>query len=174
MALTLSKTGITTGGTVEAYQVTQSIDALTGTAAYDITISGSLTVTGSVKVNGSITGSLLGTSSFAVSASRAITASFALSTTSTFPFSGSAVITGSLNVTSTVNSPNINGSNILNIGTPGTANQDLKINVENGITINSGSFTPSNILTPDDWLIVQYTDNTDTLRTGHIPIYYTI
>ena len=52
MALTLNKTGITTGNTVEAYHVTQSIDAFTGTAAYDITLSGSLQVTGSVAING--------------------------------------------------------------------------------------------------------------------------
>ena len=52
MALTLNKTGITTGNTVEAYHVTQSIDAFTGTAAYGITLSGSLTVTGSVAING--------------------------------------------------------------------------------------------------------------------------
>ena len=52
MALTLSKTNITTGQTVQASQVTQSVDAFTGTAAYDITISGSLTVTGSLNING--------------------------------------------------------------------------------------------------------------------------
>ena len=52
MANTLNKTGITTGNTVEAYHVTQSIDAFTGTEAYDITLSGSLTVTGSVSING--------------------------------------------------------------------------------------------------------------------------
>jgi len=44
MANTLSKAGITTGGTVETWHVTQSIDAFTGTTAYDITISGSLKV----------------------------------------------------------------------------------------------------------------------------------
>jgi len=45
MANTLSKAGITTGGTVETWHVTQSIDAFTATEAYDITISGSLAVT---------------------------------------------------------------------------------------------------------------------------------
>ena len=52
MALILDKIGIVTGNTVEAYHVTQSIDAFTGTAAYDITLSGSLQVTGSVAING--------------------------------------------------------------------------------------------------------------------------
>tara|TARA_Y100000361_G_scaffold54123_1_gene47265 strand:+ start:2603 stop:3535 length:933 start_codon:yes stop_codon:yes gene_type:complete len=52
MALSLSKTGITTGNTVEAFHVTQSIDAFTGTEAYNIVLSGSLEVTGSVAVQG--------------------------------------------------------------------------------------------------------------------------
>jgi hypothetical protein len=42
MALqTLSKTGITNNSTVEAWHVTQSVDAFTGQVGYDITISGS-------------------------------------------------------------------------------------------------------------------------------------
>ena len=48
MAKILSKTGITTGNTVKAFHVTQSVDAFTGIDAYDITISGSLNVTGSI------------------------------------------------------------------------------------------------------------------------------
>jgi hypothetical protein len=67
MALTLNKIGVTTGNTVEAYHVTQSIDAFTGEEAYDITLSGSLTVTGSVIVTSGLTGSLLGTATTASS-----------------------------------------------------------------------------------------------------------
>jgi len=52
MALVLTKTGISTGNTVEAYHVTQSIDAFTGTDAYDIVLSGSFTLTGSFNWNG--------------------------------------------------------------------------------------------------------------------------
>ena len=44
MANTLSKTGITNGQTIQPSHVTQSIDAFTGTEAYDITLSGSLTL----------------------------------------------------------------------------------------------------------------------------------
>lgn len=47
MAKILSQIPIETGLTIQAWHVTQSIDALTGVDAYDITISGSLTVTGS-------------------------------------------------------------------------------------------------------------------------------
>ena len=46
MALTLSQTGIAQTQTINAWHVTQSVDAFTGTNAYDITISGSLTVIG--------------------------------------------------------------------------------------------------------------------------------
>lgn len=70
MALNLSKTGIATTQTIEAWHVTQSIDALTGAYAYNLTISGSLNATGSV-----ITGSI----SNAVTASHALTASNASS-----------------------------------------------------------------------------------------------
>lgn len=44
MAKTLSKTGITNGQTIQPSHVTQSIDAFTGTEAYDISLSGSLTL----------------------------------------------------------------------------------------------------------------------------------
>jgi hypothetical protein len=55
MALTLSKTNIDQTQTINAWHVTQSVDALTGAAAYDIRISGSLTITGSLFITGSLT-----------------------------------------------------------------------------------------------------------------------
>ena len=51
MAKTLSKINVETGEVVEAHHVSQSIDAFTGTEAYDITLSGSLTVTGSTSLD---------------------------------------------------------------------------------------------------------------------------
>ena len=65
MALTLSKTGITTGATIQVGHVTQSVDALTGIEAYDIKISGSLNLTGSVASFSGFTGNLTGTASWA-------------------------------------------------------------------------------------------------------------
>ena len=53
MARQLSKTGVNTGATVEALHVSQSVDAFTGLASYDITISGSLVITGSTVLSGS-------------------------------------------------------------------------------------------------------------------------
>ena len=44
MAKNLSKSGISTGQDILAWHVTQSVDALTGTEAYNITISGSLDI----------------------------------------------------------------------------------------------------------------------------------
>lgn len=48
MALTLSTSGITNSGTIQAAHVSQSIDALKGTHAYDLTPSGSINLTGSM------------------------------------------------------------------------------------------------------------------------------
>jgi len=69
---TFSKTGITTGNTIQAWHVTQSIDAFTGTVAYDVTLSGSLNLTGSVKSQNGYTGSLFGTASWALNAAVAL------------------------------------------------------------------------------------------------------
>ena len=53
MARQLSKSGVITGQTVEATHVSQSVDAFTGLASYDIQISGSLVITGSTILSGS-------------------------------------------------------------------------------------------------------------------------
>jgi hypothetical protein len=101
----LSKTGITTGNTVESGHVTQSIDAFSGLAEYDIFLSGSFNMTGSINGEPGVVNNL--TSSFSVTASQAISSSFATTASfalnggggAAFPFTGSAVITGSLVVT---------------------------------------------------------------------------
>jgi len=69
MAKTLSKTGITSGSKVEAWHVTQSIDAFTGVEAYDITLSGSLTVTGSATLSQPIDVNFSGTALSATTSS---------------------------------------------------------------------------------------------------------
>jgi hypothetical protein len=84
MAKTLSQIGIDTTQTVEAWHVTQSIDAFTGAEAYNITLSGSFNMTG--PINGQpglvnpLTASYVISSSYAetsTSASNALTASHA-------------------------------------------------------------------------------------------------
>jgi hypothetical protein len=89
----LSKTGITTGQTVEPGHVTQSIDAFTGIEAYDISLSGSFNMTGSINGEPGVVNNL--TSSYAITASYALNGGSG----NTFPFTGSALITGSLGVT---------------------------------------------------------------------------
>jgi hypothetical protein len=86
----INKTGITSGGTIQAEHVTRAIDALSGGSADTIVATGSF--------SGSLTG-------IATSASFATTASFALNASdgAGFPFTGSARITGSLAVTGPVN-----------------------------------------------------------------------
>jgi hypothetical protein len=58
MALNLSTTGIVDGQVITAAQITQSIDALTGTAAYDITVSGSFILTGGTTGSGTFNRSI--------------------------------------------------------------------------------------------------------------------
>lgn len=71
MALTLTKSGISQANTINAWHVTQSIDAFSGLAAYNITLSGSLKITGSTDITGSVTikGTLNATSSHAITSS---------------------------------------------------------------------------------------------------------
>jgi len=71
MANTLSKIGISSGSKVEAWHVTQSIDAFTGETAYNITLSGSLTVTGSVTLNEDIDVNFYGNATNSVTSSYA-------------------------------------------------------------------------------------------------------
>jgi hypothetical protein len=84
MAKTLSKSGIVTGYDVNAWHVTQSVDAFTKVEAYDITVSGSFTVTGSVKVSGTVFGRTTQTSSFAVTSSYSLFAVNSISSSLAF------------------------------------------------------------------------------------------
>jgi len=76
MAITLSKANIANNNIIEAWQVSQSVDAFTGAIAYDVTISGSFTVTGPTNISGSTVISSLTASYITGSISNAITASY--------------------------------------------------------------------------------------------------
>jgi hypothetical protein len=84
MAKQLSKSGISTNDAILAWHVTQSVDAFTGTEAYDVTVSGSLTITGSTSgtFTGSFTGSFDGLIPSASYAATATSASYAATATS--------------------------------------------------------------------------------------------
>ena len=93
MAKILTQIGIETGDFVEAFHVSQSIDAFTGVEDYDITLSGSFTL-----VNGT-----QGANKVAVSDANGkidfVDASTLFTGSNAFPYTGSALITGSLGIT---------------------------------------------------------------------------
>lgn len=115
---TISRAGITSGGTIQSSHITNIIDALDGTST-------TTTVVATGSFSGSLVGALTGTASFAttalsasyagnvpvtasyalsaLSSSYAVTASFALNagggTGVGFPFTGSAQVTGSMGIT---------------------------------------------------------------------------
>lgn len=119
---TISRTGITGGGTIQSSHITNIIDALDGTST-------TTTVVATGSFSGSLVGALTGTASFAttalsasyagnvpvtasyaltaLSSSYAVTASFALNagggTGVGFPFTGSAQVTGSMGITGSLN-----------------------------------------------------------------------
>jgi hypothetical protein len=79
MAKILSKAGIITGESVEAWHITQSIDAFTKVEAYDIAVSGSFTLTGSLNINGNMYGNTLGSSSISDNTDYALQVDLTLS-----------------------------------------------------------------------------------------------
>jgi hypothetical protein len=111
MAKTLSKTGITTGNTVQPGHVTQSVDAFTGIEAYDISLSGSFNMTGSINgepgVTNSLTASYAITASYTATSSYAVTSSFA-TTASYAENAGGSPSYYNLNFTNTQDSPSDN------------------------------------------------------------------
>jgi len=117
MANQLSKTGIQNSQTIQAWHVTQSIDALTAAEAYDITISGSLTLTGSVSSLNGFTGDLVGTASRATEAVSAVTATTA-SSADTFIVRTALTASG-------LNYPTVDGTENEVIKTDGAGNLSL-------------------------------------------------
>ena len=115
MALqTLSNLNIINGNTIQAADVSQSIDAFTGTVGYAISLSGSFTFTGATTGSGFFQN--------AVSSSRAISSSYALSSSvavsSSYALSSSAAISSSYAVSASyvtvVNNQNYdNGVNVI-------------------------------------------------------------
>jgi hypothetical protein len=140
----INKTGITTGGTIEAEHVTRAIDALSGGS------------TDTIVATGSFSGFLVGTASFAttaqtasyvlnaVSSSFAATASFALNAGGGsgvgFPFTGSARITGSLIVTGSFTQTSPSMGVLINSNTSGMMSlQSSTINVSSSVNFNGNS-----------------------------------
>ena len=170
MANTLSKANIANNNTIEAWQVSQSVDAFTGAYAYDITISGSLFMTGPTNIVGSVnatsfTGSLLGSSSYALTASylsgsisNAISSSYAL--TASFLSNPPAKVSGEYI------------SNGTTIGVTG----DLKIAAGFGSIATGNTFVDltfntlnTNVLGVDCFVSVGISSSYTTSSMGHFP-----
>lgn len=111
----IPKSGITTGGTIQAAHVVNIIESLDGTGLFDIVASGSFSgsfqgdasgMSGAISASYSVSSSFAETASFIdptfISASAAASGFGAGGGGVAFPFSGSAQITGSLNVTGSI------------------------------------------------------------------------
>jgi hypothetical protein len=122
MSNNLSKTNIVNGNVIEASDITQIIDALTATAPYNLTVSGSFSFTGST------TGS--GWFENAVSASRSITASLAdFATTASYAlaaFQADTAISASYALTA---------SYALNAGIP----TEISASTYNGVSVTNST-----------------------------------
>lgn len=166
MALTLSKTGIEQSNTINAWHVTQSVDALTGAVAYDITISGSLDIS-----DATVTGNMAGTASWA---SNAVSASYALSSSYSL-----AALSSSYSLTATSSSYALSGSYT------DQADQTVKVRINNLPTNNIDYrltfVSPTNVPEPggadytqlvvdsgSDGSGLYYNPNTDTLTAANI------
>lgn len=151
----LSNIGISSGSKVEAWHVTQSIDAFTGEQEYDIFLSGSLTITGSL-IFDQITNNISGNSSYALTSSytpnsdtsdHALIAYDALNQTTILTFTHPQI--------------NLTGSTTYYIG--------------NGNITTTGSFspgytgiTPAGIMCPVKGTIVSASITTNSVTSGSI------
>jgi len=90
MALNLSTTGITNSETIQASHVSQSIDALKGTHAYNLTPSGSFTFTGTTVFAGNVQGAISNIVTEAVASSNTVTVSVNAGSTSVYVLSADA------------------------------------------------------------------------------------
>lgn len=151
MALqTLSNLNIINGNTIQAADVSQSIDAFTGAVGYAITFSGSFTLAGATTGSGfwqksvsssyALNSSVAVSSSYALSSSISVSSSYAISSSyalsSSFALSSSLALSSSFaGGTSQVNSQSYdNGTNIV-VG-------DFKFIAGKG-ALNTGKLTSS-------------------------------
>jgi hypothetical protein len=90
MALTLSTSGITNSETIQAAHVSQSIDALKGTHAYNLTPSGSFTFNGPAVFAGTVMGAFSNIVSEAVGSDNTVTVNVNDGSTSIYVLSANA------------------------------------------------------------------------------------
>ena len=167
MAKTLSKTGIATDSIVKAAHISQSIDALTGVDAYDITVSGSLTLTGSLGVLGNITNTGNLTTSGTITGTN-IQSTAAIAATGNMTISGSSTLGDAITDTLTIKG-NITGSGNMTLASYvsgstiiGNKNAIAQNNSGGAIseTMNKTSFPPGSVIG-----VTQTTGDTPTTYT---------
>ena len=181
MAQTLYKTGITTGQTVTAAHVTQSIDAFTGGEAYNISLSGSFNMTGSIALGtpgGDLTvvgpstlngdTSISGVTSLVNSLVRNCTITGSLLITGSTSTVGNLTTVGSITGTNITSTSFVSGSTI--VGNKNPITQDNSGGAVN-ITMTTTTYPPASIIG-----ITQTTSNNAvafTLPEPEIGLHYT-
>ena len=181
MAQTLYKTGITTGQTVTAAHVTQSIDAFTGGEAYNISLSGSFNMTGSIALGtpgGDLTvvgpstlngdTSIAGNTSLVNSLVRNCTITGSLLITGSTLTVGNLTTVGSITGTDITATSFVSGSTI--VGNKNGITQDNSGGAVN-ITMTTTTYPPASIIG-----ITQTTSNNAvafTLPEPEIGLHYT-
>ena len=177
MAKTLSKTGIATDSTIEAAHISQSIDALTGDVAYDITVSGSFELSGSLNILGNITNTGNLTTSGTITGTN-VQSTAAIAATGDMVISGSTTLGDALVDTVTIKG-NITGSGNMTIAS--FVSGSTIIGNKNGIAQNNSSeidetMTP-NTFPPGSVIgVTQTTGNnavTYTLPAAEAGLHYT-
>ncbi len=139
MAKILSQLGIETATTVEAWHVTQSIDAFTGVEAYNISLSGSFNMTGSITGESGVINDL--TASYAM---NAISASYTINANSSSYSSTASFLQGT--VDSASYAPNFANTDLTFDGnrTHDTSGSILAITTDGGVYNTSYLYiTPS-------------------------------
>lgn len=178
MAKTLSKTGIATDSTIEAFHISQSIDALTGDVAYDITVSGSFATTGSLGVLGNITNTGNLTTSGTITGTN-IQSTAGLAATGDMVISGSSTLGDAIADTLTIKG-NITGSGNMTLasyvsGSTIIGNKNSLAQNNSGGAINttmtSNTFPPCSVIG-----VTQTTSNNEvayTLPAAEAGLHYT-
>lgn len=155
MAFNLSTTGIADGSQLFASHVTQSIDALKGTHAYNLNPSGTFALTGSFITSGS------------VNVSGSVTISGSTHITGSTNITGSIKIIGSTNYTGSLN---ITGS----IQTSGSISVSGSLNVSGSTfitgSLNVDALTGSAIIFSQGWISSSNFTDDDAAFAGGIPI----
>ena len=168
MAKTLSKTGIATDSIVKAAHISQSIDALTGTDAYDIIISGSFELSGSLKVLGNITSTGNLTTSGTITGTN-IQSTAGLAATGDMVISGSTTLGDAIGDTTTIKG-NITGSGAIRVA--GHVSGSTIIGNKNSIAQNNSGGAISETMTKTSFPPGSVIGVTQT--TGDTPTTYTL